>query len=119
VRFSPDGRQLLAGTCPNYVNRGNAAGGLVGWDTATWQRLAASADDHASGADRARFSQDGTRLVNSDQNAMIFVREAAGRQIRAIFPSAQGYVKDLALSPSGRLLVTGGRDGTVAVWELR
>lgn len=119
VRFSPDGKQLLAGTCPGYVNRGKASGGLVGWDSATWQPLAVSADDHASGADRVRLSQDGTRLVNSDQNAMIFVRDAAGRQIQRIFPSGQEYVKDLALSPSGRLLATGGRDGTAAVWEIK
>lgn len=119
VRFSPDGRQLLAGTCPGYVNRGNASGGLVGWDTATYQPLAIGADDHASGADRVRFSQDGTRLVNSDQNAMIFLRDAAGRQIRTIFPSGQDYVKDLAFSPSGRLLATAGRDCTVAVWEVK
>ncbi|CAN5330845.1 hypothetical protein BH09VER1_BH09VER1_49330 [soil metagenome] len=118
VRFSPDGRQLTAGTCPAYLNRGSASGGLFAWDTATFQPRSIGADDHASGADRVRFSPDGGQLVNSDQNAMIFLRDAAGRQIRTIFPSGQKYVKDLALSPSGRLLATAGLDGTVALWRL-
>jgi WD40 repeat protein len=50
---------------------------------------------------------------------MIFLRDAAGRQIQRIFPSGHEYVKDLAFSPSGWLLATGGRDGTVAVWNIR
>lgn len=116
VRFSPDGRHFVSGSCPVYKLRGESSGGLAWWDAASFAPLPAQPDDKATGVDRMAFSQDGRRLYTTDQDGILCVRDGHDGRIRKLFPTVQRYVQDLAVSADGTLVATAGRDGTVKVW---
>jgi len=117
VRFSPDGKTIVAANSPSYIDRGESTGGLLWWDAQTLQQLPPHPDDQVSGADRMIISPDGNRIYNNDQDGLLFVRDAHTGKLLNLFPSGQEYALDIAISPDGKRLATAGRNGTVKIWN--
>jgi WD40 repeat protein len=103
LAFTPDGKRLAVGGPKIRL-----------WDVATGQAVAAL----DGGAGSFAFSPDGGLLI-AGQNGLVSVWELApGRRRLVIDHHLRGAVFSLAVSPDGRSLLTGCRDGQVRLWEL-
>jgi WD40 repeat protein len=74
---------------------------------------------HPGGSPSLAFSADGTTLVSGNADGAVRIWDlATGRQIH-VFQTTDDYGGQyVALSPDGRLLAAGGRDG-IRVWEFQ
>jgi WD40 repeat protein len=62
------------------------------------------------------LSSDGTLIGFGDLHGVIRILDINGRPVRSL---SHGHrVKDLAFSPSGKLLATGGDDGSAKIWDV-
>ena len=124
VPFSPDGRQLLSGSYDNTARL---------WDIATGNELQAF-KGHSWWVWAAEFSPDGNRITaGQDGKAIVWegAREARrGSESASSRPPApspyvqlteftghDGAVYTAAFSPDGKLVVTGGYDKLVMIWN--
>lgn len=105
VHFSPDGQTLLT----------DSAVRIALWDVKTGKRLLQPAG-HENGVTAIVFSGDGRLFSSGHDQTLRFWDPATGRQIREL-PLKSG-VAALALSPDGRTLYSGGRDGCLHIQEL-
>jgi WD40 repeat protein len=124
MAFSPDGRYLLT----------DGVTGKALWDVATGQRVrTAKKTSRRSGSDPmsflgemefnidgsgAAFSPDG-RLAARAHGQTVMVWDAVSGQDRLQLAGHTASVKALAFSPDGRLLLSGGEDGALRVWNLQ
>jgi hypothetical protein len=112
VRFSPCGTVLAAAAFDGTVRRWDVAGkdpkalpplpGHDGWVTAL------------------AFLADKKRLVSADSWGKLLCRDYAGASPKASWqvPKAHdGWLRAVAVSPSGELVATAGRDGFVRLWS--
>ncbi|MBZ0292216.1 MAG: WD40 repeat domain-containing protein [Anaerolineae bacterium] len=82
----------------------------------TQQRILLHA--HDNGADRVRFSPDGSLLVTSGRDNLIkFWKAKTGEAVGQI-AAHEKPVLALAFSPDGRILATGSGDNTVRLWAV-
>jgi WD40 repeat protein len=103
VAFSPDGKHL-------------ATGGTEGaklWDSATGKLV--SSRPGQSG--RVAFSPDGKLLAVSASEMVVLWEVATGKDVRLV-QGHQKQISDVAFSPDGRRLVSGGWDRLVIVWDV-
>jgi WD40 repeat protein len=112
VSFSPDGKYLAApATSPS----------LKVWDTATG-RSRFALGGHEDFTLLAAFSPGGQHMATVDWaspewGGAVQIRDArTGARLAALRSSAE--IGSLAYSPDGRRLATGGRLGSVTVWEM-
>jgi WD40 repeat protein len=106
IVFSPDGRRIFTG----------GFHGTDVFDTSTTKRIASTAFPYDS--DPVVLSSDGRRVVAVGNDGMAEVRDSANGHIVAKFSVGDG-VAALAFSPDSELIVVGGRDGTVRMWQVR
>ncbi len=107
LSFSPDGQLLAAG----FVGGADAA---VLWDVA---RRSIVARLPGSGVSDVIFSPDGRQLIVA-QNDVTFRDTTTFQPIGMPIVPAAGSVASLAVSPDGRILVTGNSDGTIQLWDV-
>ncbi|AWM35782.1 ECF RNA polymerase sigma factor SigE [Gemmata obscuriglobus] len=108
--FSPDGKELIVG--------GNEPGIRV-FDTATGQPVRVVAAGEV--ANWVRFTPDGQWVVFrqwSDKTKVRVWDRAADKEVLT-FDAGGGFIYTLDLSPDGRLLAAGGKDGHARVFDLR
>jgi WD40 repeat protein len=109
--FSPDG-SLLA-TARNI----NGDGSLLLWNPATGERLASV--DNLSFPGCVSFNPGGTLIAVGGLPTLYLVDPSTKEIVRRIDrPHQNGGSQAVVFSPSGDLLATGGRDGTVKLWQL-
>jgi serine/threonine protein kinase/WD40 repeat protein/tetratricopeptide (TPR) repeat protein len=116
VRFSPDGRWLVANT-GSYV----AEDGYRVWKVGTW-KLARRIDEerHGSGGDRPVFTRDGQIMALAIAPDQIQLADAAtGRELARLTTLRAVTPVPLAFSPDGTKLAASTREKTVLVWDLR
>ncbi|GAA1655676.1 hypothetical protein GCM10009733_061400 [Nonomuraea maheshkhaliensis] len=97
IAFSPDGTRIATG---------GDSGRTVVWDTASRRQVFALADNY-SGVDDITFSPDGTLLAAASGDGVVRLADPWTLQQKGTHVPASGAV---ALSPDGRILVTGVAD---------
>ncbi len=112
--FSPDGSLLAtASTAQRY----NVEGHLLLWNPTTGERLASV--DNLSFPGRVSFNPAGTLIAVGGLPTLYLVDPSSKQIVRQIDrPHENGAIQAVVFSPSGDLLATGGRDGTVKLWNL-
>jgi WD40 repeat protein len=111
LRFSPDGRSLLAWDLKSE----SPTSDLHVWEVASGkQRLRLKCRHDIFEAD---FSPDGRLLALAAMDSGVYLYDlASGKEVSRLDGHLR-TVHDLAFSPDGKLLVTGGEDTTVLVWQ--
>lgn len=117
VAFSPDGKQALTGGYDNV---------LILWDAATGKR-----SKRFLGHDKTiwsvAFSPDGKRIASGSGNIAVGsspadntvrIWDVAGGQELKKLTGHREYLKGVAWSPDGKMVVSGGRDGIVRTWDV-
>ncbi len=120
VAFSPDGKRVASG--------GERDGKVILWDPATGQAVRTLSVAHQSVRSLA-FSPDGNHLATGSGSLSCAAAPSGKEDIQTwdlktgvllrAWPSGQRRVVSMAYSPDreGKLLVTGGDDTTIKIWN--
>src|SRR5207244_4026536 len=109
LAFSPDGKRLAVA-----AGKGKQADGVAVWDARgkLYFRLAAGQDSVHSLA----FSPDGKLLATGTDRTIRLWDATTGKEL-ATLQGHRAPVVVLIFAGDGRLLISGGRDGAVHLWE--
>lgn len=102
LAFSPNGSLL-------------AAGSRV-WDFAVGKELSANDEAHRGAIECLVTGRGGVVVTASSDNTIRIWEAATGKQRRRFVHG--GWIRDLALSPDGRRLVSSSLDDTVCLWDV-
>ncbi|KAL5639977.1 hypothetical protein ACGC1H_006519 [Rhizoctonia solani] len=109
LALSPDGSRVATGCSDNMVRVLSAHHG-----TSQLGPL----KGHTEAVSSVAFSPDGGRVASSSDRGIIVWNAYTGTLITGPFRSRQlGFVLSVSFSPDGSLLVSGGLDHTVRVWN--
>jgi RNA polymerase sigma factor (sigma-70 family) len=109
MAFTPDGKQLLTAGAYQPAKL---------WDLDPPREIRAFAGSKAGvlGANRLALSPDGKKAALASNDAAVQLVEVATARVEQTV--ARGLLDQLAFSPDGKLLVGGGFDKRVHVWDL-
>jgi WD40 repeat protein len=109
LAFSPDGKTLAAASLGRTVRL---------WQAATGRQQATFKEAWGAGQGMA-FTPDGKALLGATLDAPAKLKrwDLATGQGRDFLDTHQQSVRCLAFSPDGKVVATGGGDGTVKVWS--
>jgi eukaryotic-like serine/threonine-protein kinase len=111
IRFSPDGRMLLAAS--------RIDGLLSLLDASSGQIIGTFTSQSRSGIRRAFFTPDGTRVVAGTEDGSLRVWDVASGELRREMPIAVRGLLDLSIAADGDHVLTVGAVEDVQVWSLR
>jgi WD40 repeat protein len=111
MAFSPDERRLVAGGDKNTVRI---------WDVETGAELRIL-EGHSGDVWAAAFSPDpgGRWVASAGEDSTVKLWDSQTGSLLRSFRGHTALVSSLGFSPDGPLLVSGSRDGTVKVWDLK
>jgi WD40 repeat protein len=101
IAFSPDGQRIAA----NYFD-----GTVMVWDTETGRELRT-----LSGGSPV-FSPDGKTIVTDSSNIIKIWDAATGRELRTL-SGHSGYLRSVAYSPDGKIIISCSSDSTTRLWD--
>jgi WD40 repeat protein len=108
VAFSPDGTSFAAPVDP---------AGVTIWDAQTGAEII-TLTGHEPKLTTVAFSPDGRRLVaGSDLTVTPPVWDVATGELERLLEGHDAPVRAVAFSPDGDRIATGGRDGTLRLWD--
>jgi WD40 repeat protein len=123
--LSPDGKIIVTGSQEHGIP-------AVMWDARTGQqirplqlhppRFTESGTPLVHGDDlgaihRSAFSADGKVLATSDLMTIQLWEAATGKPLGTRMQGHTDWIESLAVSPDGKLIATGSRDGTARLWD--
>jgi WD40 repeat protein len=106
--FSPDGKEVSTTSWADHTTRI--------WNVTTGKERLVLAG-HADRLLQTRFAPDGRSLASVDAAGVGLLFELQKGTVAARYEGHKGIVAGLAFTPDGKLIVTGGHDGTVRVWK--
>ena len=106
VSWSPDGRTLATAGADAQVKL---------WDAATGDRKK-NVDGYEKEATAVRFAGAGATLVTSSGDSKVRLLAADGNQVR-VFPDVADFMNAVAVSADGKIVVAGGQDGVLRIWN--
>lgn len=104
--FSPDGRRLAAGVSNGIVRI---------WSVETGQEAATDPEGHLANVMDVAFSPQGTAVTASDDGTVRIWDTSSGRHLQTL--RHEYWVRGMAVSPDGTLIVSSSLDDTVRLWE--
>ena len=108
VAFSPDGRLLASGSSLDGI--------ITLRHTDSW---GVAQQWEAGGVLRSlAFSPDGQVVAAAIDREVVLFDADSGRELRRL-TGHENYIMQLSYSPDGRVLASGGSDGTVRLWPLQ
>ena len=116
VAFSPDGKRLALGV--NHSTLLGEWGEVQIWDVQTAKLLRGFKSRRAVGAVAFRPGSDQIASASGDlENGEVVLCNASTGEEVGRLSGKTGWFMDLAFTPDGRRLATGGRDGAVKIWD--
>lgn len=112
VAFSPDGKQLAAGT-----GLAKEAGRLILWELPTGTARILRQED--AGVPAVAWSPDGTTLAMGLSDGSVRLLDASSGEIRLNFAKIGNEVRAISFLPDGASLATGNGDGTLRLWDAK
>lgn len=108
VAWSPDGKQLAAGSGINVI--------LV-WDVASGELLGTLNGDFGV-VSSVVWSPDGKQVGSGSDDGTIIVWDVANAKPQATLIGHTGPIKSVGWSPDGKQVASGSDDGTIIVWDV-
>jgi WD40 repeat protein len=120
LAFSPDGTWFAAGAGwarergdPGWPSNG---GPLVVWSAKDWSLAHVHHEPDAPGT--LQFTPDGQRLIYRTGGAEVVVLAVPSFEEQRRWPAHEQRVRGLALTPDGRMVATGSREGRTSWWDV-
>jgi WD40 repeat protein len=108
LAFSPDGKQVAAGTAEGVIHLLNLADGKV----------VRSLQGHTSAVTGVQFHPGGTLLASSSKDRTVRLWNLTNGQPFKVLEGHGAWVQGVAFVAQGTRLVSAGADQTVRIWDL-